>query len=552
MPTHNSNLDQTALNPNDWIPGYELLASIGSGGFGVVFRARQLVLDRIVAVKLIRFDKAVTPELAARFGAEAVTLGKLHHPNIVQIYDYGQHGGRLFLTMEYLEGEDLAQRLSRNQAINESTSWAIARQTAAALAHAAISGVIHRDIKPANLFLVPPPTGIGWPRDVPCVKVMDFGLALTKHAADDDDVRLTHTNATPGTPLYMAPEQCRKTSDLDHRADIYALGATVFHTLMGRPPFPGPTTWDLMLQKLDHRLQFDAKLSPESVDLLAAMMAPEPKNRIGNYDELLARIERLPVVQGLDLWRRAGTNQAGRPTLRLRTGRLIRQRWGWLTAASVLGVAGAGLGLGLWGDRRPDARAEAASVQYHSDGPPIALFEGKSSSMSAWLPPASGGRWSTETDDEHLPVLAGTGFTRRAFTAVEKYRITIGLDIHQATAAEVHFAIPVTAPEKERRFVLRVTRAEGAVFGTREGDKGTFHPEASPLPFPSSWLDEGRRPYLEVKFERAGGQWTAWFHGREVGQASDDGQPKLPEFRIGTEGGKVRIAEAFFRKLKKE
>ncbi len=550
MPTPNSNLDQTALNPNDWIPGYELLASIGSGGFGVVYRARQLVLDRIVAVKLIRFDKAVTPELAARFGAEAITLAKLHHPNIVQIYDYGQHGGRFFLTMEYLEGEDLAQRLTGNQILNESAGWAIARQTAAALAHAAISGVIHRDIKPANLFLVPPPTGIGWPRNVPCVKVMDFGLALTKRAADEDEVRLTHTNATPGTPLYMAPEQCRKTSDLDHRADIYALGATVFHALMGYPPFPGPTTWDLMLQKLDHRLQFGPNLSPESVDLLTAMMAPEPKNRIGNYDELIARIERLPIMQGLDLGRGAGTNQAGQPARRVRAGHLIRQRWRWLTAASVLGVAGAGLG--LWGERRPDARAEAASVQFHSVGPQFALFEGKNNSMSAWLPPASGGSWSTEEDDEHLTVLAGSGFTRRAFIAAEDYRITIGLDIHRAAAAEIHFAIPVSASEKERRFVLRVTRENGAVFGTRNGDKGTFHPEASPLPFPSSWLDEDRRPYLEVKVERAGGRWSVWFHGREVGQANDDGQPKLPEFRVGTEGGKVRVAEAYFRKLKKE
>jgi hypothetical protein len=170
--------------------------------------------------------------------------------------------------------------------------------------------------------------------------------------------------------------------------------------------------------------------------------------------------------------------------------------------------------------------------------------------MSAWLPPASGGSSRTETDEENLPVLTLKGFIRRAISPVEDYRITISIDIYQATAAEIHFAIPIKGAEKERRSVLRITREEGAVFGNRNGDKGAFHPESSPIPFPATRRDESRRPYLEVIVERAGGRWVAKLQGKEVGQASDDGNPKLPEFRVGTEGGEIRIETVTFEKLK--
>ena len=548
MLTPSDDLERTALHPESCLPGYELLSSIGSGGFGVVFKARQLALDRVVAIKLLRFDKPMTPELDGRFESEARILGLLHHPNIVQIHDYGHHNGRVFLAMELLEGEDLGQRLADGRPLSEHAAWALAGQIAAALGHAAEHGVIHRDIKPANLFLTVPPTGIGWPRDVPFVKVMDFGLARINRAFGADDVRLTQTNATPGTPLYMAPEQHRNAATLDHRADIYALGATVFHVLSGRPPFPGPTPWDLVAQKIEHKISFDAHLAPESVALLSAMLAPDPKARIGNYEELIARIEQLPAMRAHEPVSSTHRDRPPASTSRTVRSRFPGTRWRWLAVASVLTAAG--VGANWWITRQPAIRAQAALAEYDSSGTHESLFESRS--IASWVPPSAGGTWHTQRDDENLRVLEGTGYARRYFSPVEDYRIALGLDLHQAPAAEVHFAIPSNAPEKGQRLVLRVTKSDGAIFGTRDGDKGAFRPVGVAVPFPpASWF-ETRRPYLEVRFERAGGRWTAWFHGTEVGQAIDDGIAKSPEFRLVAEGGKtIRVDSAILTPLKR-
>src|SRR5689334_15309944 len=289
---------QTTITGGDWLPDYEITSTLGVGSFGTVMKARQLRLDRVVALKIIQLDGIVNPALVARFKLEAVTLAKLHHPNIVQVYDYGFHGGRMFIAMELLEGEDLWQRLKRAGKLDERAAWAVARQTASALAHAAGHGVIHRDIKPSNLFLIPAPPGVGLPPGVPMIKVTDFGLARTSWATDAADGRLTSPGAVLGTPAYMAPEQYRGAADLDHRVDIYALGATVYHALAGRPPFEGTTVWDVMAQKLELTPRSWPAVSRESVELIAAMMAPDAAKRIGTYEELLTRIDRLPTARG--------------------------------------------------------------------------------------------------------------------------------------------------------------------------------------------------------------------------------------------------------------
>src|SRR5438067_13796710 len=136
MPSVIAELERTTVAPSEWLPGYEILSVIGSGGFGTVVQARQLKLDRIVAVKIIDLDKMANPALASRFQAEAITLGKFHHPNIVQVHDFAIHAGRMFIAMELLEGEDLGQRLKRGGPLDERLAWSVARQTASALAHA--------------------------------------------------------------------------------------------------------------------------------------------------------------------------------------------------------------------------------------------------------------------------------------------------------------------------------------------------------------------------------------------------------------------------------
>lgn len=525
MSTSTPELDQTVVTPSDWVPGYELLSVVGAGGFGTVFRARQIRLDRVVAVKVIRLDKAITPALAAQFEAEAVTLGKLHHPNIVEVHDGGGHEGRVYIAMELLDGEDLGQRINRLGGLGERAAWAIARQTAAALAHAAAQGVIHRDIKPANLFLVAAPTGLGLPDDGPLVKVMDFGLALTRRAGPGN---LAASAAVAGTPVYMAPEQYRHAAAIDHRADIYALGATVFHAITGRPPFTGSTVGSLMARKRDGGPRLDSGLSRRSAELLAAMMANKPDERIATYDELIARIDRLLAARTRPRWRR------------------------WLRAAGLAAVASA-IAVGAvaaWEslDRLAQRARPQPAARYEPTGVQVPLFDGN----QTWPPPAAGGLWLLDRDEEGDAVLSGTGFTRRTFPPADDYRVTIGLDVHNAAAVELHFGIPAADPDSSCRYVLRVTRGEGATFGTREGDKGAFQPLGPPVAFPATNGFKGSRPYLEVKCERAGGRWSASFNGTEVGHATDDGRPKSPELRLHAKDGDARINSVALTPLRRK
>jgi len=518
-------LDRTAVTGAEWLPGYEVLSAVGVGGFGTVFKARHLRLDRMVAVKVIHTDQLGNPAVAARFEAEAVALARCQHPNVVQVYDTGESAGRVFIAMELLEGEDLGQRLERAGPLDERTAWAVARQAAAGLAHAAARGLVHRDVKPANLFLVPPPAGAG--ADVPVVKVTDFGLARARWAAAADG-RQTPSGVMVGTPLYMAPEQFRGEADLDHRADIYALGATVYHALTGHRPFDGSTPWDVLARKLTPLPRLGPAVSPGTADLVAAMTAPDPADRVATYDELIARIDRLT----------AGGVTADPAPRRSPRGRWSRRRRAWAAAAAgVVALGGLTVGLRPSPDRSPPL--------YVSTGAQLALFDGK----AGWLPPAAGGTWQVDADDEGAVVLSGTGYTRRAFTATGDYRVTVGLDVFQAAAAEIHFALPARGADAARRLVLRVTRDGGAVLGTRDGDRGAFRAAGAPVPFPPAarFADRGR--YLEVQLERTDGGWTAWFNRSAAGRVSDVGTPEATEIRLYAEDGRARVDSVVLEQL---
>jgi serine/threonine protein kinase len=533
-------LHRTAITPGDWLPGYEMLSAVGAGGFGTVYKARQFKLNRVVAVKVVYLDPATQPALAARFENEAVTLGRLHHPNVVQVYDYGFHAGRMFIVMELLDGEDLGDRLKHGGPLAERVAWEIARQAASALAHAASHGVIHRDVKPPNLVLVPAPTGFGLPPGVPLVKVTDFGLARTKWAANGDDGRLTAPGAVLGTPLYMAPEQYRGQADLDHRVDIYALGATVFHALAGRPPFAGDNVWDVMVQKMERSPTWDARgsghtaVSRESIALVEAMMAPDPANRVGNYEDLLARIDALPVMR--DEAAPRPTPTPGRP-------------W-WRYAAVAVGslaVAVLGISVGL-----PSAPTSAAvdrpGVRYVSAGHQISLFD--TTTLSGWLPTSAGGQWRLDKDDDLAKVMIGTGWIRRPYTAAGPHRVIVGLDVFEADAAEVHFAVQAGVPDAAaRRLVVRVTKADGATFGSKVGSKGQFISLGPAAKFPKASTDG--RPYVEVKIERLSDVWSVTFNGAEVGRASVDGPPRTTEIRLNAEGGPARVDSVVLEPLER-
>ena len=462
------------------------------GGFGTVFKARQIHLDRVVALKVVQTDGELDSSVIERFVAEAITHGKLHHPNIVEVYDTGRFGNRMFIAMELLEGEDLGRRIQRCGALPERVAWGIARQTAAALAYAAASGLVHRDIKPANLFLSPAPSWIGLAPGVPLVRVTDFGLALTRLAGGQAHPQPPSTGRLLGTPLYMAPEQYRQPEDLDHRADIYALGTTLVHAITGLPPFEGTQLWEVMAQKLGRGPHFAEAIGPESAQLLATMTALDPKDRPNSYEELIARIDQLSFMRGDRLTACDAAYDTTSSFWKSSARRWLGRSLALVAAALLMAFV---LGRDIWAGLRTQ-QDEGPPLSYVSTGESWMLFDG--TSLGEWLPPTAGGIWQLSTDEESEPVLTGVGFTRRLFAPIDDYQLLLGVDVHDSVTTEVHFAIPAANPDTGVRFVIQISRSVGAVFGTRAGDKGEFKSSGDPVSYPPPGWFRDRRPYLEA------------------------------------------------------
>jgi tRNA A-37 threonylcarbamoyl transferase component Bud32 len=236
------------------VPGYEVLDVLGRGGMGVVYKARQISLNRVVALKMIRDSSLAGPEERARFRAEALAVAQLQHPHVVQVYEVGEwrpgEGGPPvpFFSLEFVPGGSLAERLRGTAQPPRAAAGTI--ETLARAVHAAHErGIIHRDLKPANVLL----TAEGSP------KVSDFGLAKKLEGASGR----TQTGAVVGTPHYMAPEQAEGKSQLLGRAtDVWALGAILYEMLTGRPPFRGPTTLDTLAQVVSREPTPPSHLQP--------------------------------------------------------------------------------------------------------------------------------------------------------------------------------------------------------------------------------------------------------------------------------------------------
>jgi serine/threonine protein kinase len=228
--------------PPPAIPGYEILGELGHGSMGVVFKARQVRLDRVVCLKLIREGPQAEPEVSARFLIEAQALARMNHPNIVQIYEIGEVQGWPYFSMEFVEGESLAQKL-----LHTSLSARVTARLVQVLARAMHSvhqhGIVHRDLKPSNILLA---TAGCMPGDVlGTPKITDFGLAKRL----DVIIGLTRSGAILGTPIYMAPEQANgRTRDVGPAADVYALGAILYELLTERPPFIAKTMFQILQQ----------------------------------------------------------------------------------------------------------------------------------------------------------------------------------------------------------------------------------------------------------------------------------------------------------------
>jgi eukaryotic-like serine/threonine-protein kinase len=263
------------------VAGYEILEEIGHGGMGVVYKARQTALDRVVALKLIR-ERHREGEGAARFRTEAQAVGRLRHPHVVAAFSFEQSGGWLALAMEYLPGGNLAALLKAGP-LDPRRAAQLASQIAQGLQAAHEAGVVHRDLKPANVLLA----------EDGSARVADFGLARLL----DSDESLTAHDAVLGTPAYMAPEQAAGLArEVGPAADVWALGAILYHCLTGRPPFRGETPYQTLQQVRTASLTPPRSLRadvPADLDVVCRKcLQREPGQRYASAAEAAADLER--------------------------------------------------------------------------------------------------------------------------------------------------------------------------------------------------------------------------------------------------------------------
>jgi len=212
---------------------YRILRLLGEGAMGAVYEAEHAVLLRRVAVKALHPRFAVVDKAVGRFVREAQAAASIGHPNIVDVMDFGAYDAVPFLVMELLRGETLAERMARD-ALDLETACSVATQVLSALASAHAVGIVHRDLKPENVML------LGDDRTVR-VKLLDFGVSKFLQGRPDTDLRATGDGVLLGTPCYMSPEQWVGAPDIDHRADLYAVGVMLFEMLSGELPFEAPT-----------------------------------------------------------------------------------------------------------------------------------------------------------------------------------------------------------------------------------------------------------------------------------------------------------------------
>ena len=264
------------------IPGFQMIEKIGAGAMATVFKAKQISLNRIVAIKILPRHLSHSQEFVERFYKEGQAAAKLNHNNIVQAIDVGEANGYHYFVMEYIEGESIHEQMARGKRYTEKEALEIIIQVCQALAHAHERGLIHRDIKPKNIMITP--EGV--------VKLADLGLGreiADMQAADSEAGRAY------GTPYYIAPEQIRGERDIDARIDIYSLGATAYHMVTGRVPFEGPNPSAIMHKHLKQELvppdHINNNLSAGMAEVIEMMMAKNRNDRYKNAKDVLVDLE---------------------------------------------------------------------------------------------------------------------------------------------------------------------------------------------------------------------------------------------------------------------
>jgi hypothetical protein len=276
------------------LPGYEILGVAGRGGMGIVYKGRQLGLQRLVAIKVVPYG-GEDEQIAARFHQEGLLASRFAHPNLVVVYDAGAVTGLPYFVMEFVDGAGLDTIVRRRGPLPVAEACEVVRQVALGLQHIHEHGVVHRDVKPSNLMLTPSGQ----------VKLLDLGLARLVNDPGGEG-QITSSGQFLGTLDYIAPEQCDNSHAVDIRADIYSLGCTLYHLLGGRPPFAAPD-FSSPYQKLKAHAEVSAppirQRRPDVPEQLAMvlerMLAKDRDGRFANPGETVAALH--PFAVGADL-----------------------------------------------------------------------------------------------------------------------------------------------------------------------------------------------------------------------------------------------------------
>lgn len=280
---------------------YEILDVLGTGGMGVVYKARHLLMKRIVAIKMLHESLTANEVMRKRFEQEAQAISALNHPNILTVYDFGvTEDNKPYLVVEFLEGTSLEEVLNEEGALDSSRVMHIFKQATSGLAQAHEKGIIHRDLKPGNIMLI----NVGDQKDF--VKIVDFGIAKLVQESTEQNIGLTATGEVFGSPLYMSPEQCRGRK-LDNRSDIYSLGCVMYHALCGKRPFSAQDLPECLYKQVHETPPKFSEVAPELnipeglEKVVNKAMAKEPDDRFNNMTDFRQAIETVEAGQPLDI-----------------------------------------------------------------------------------------------------------------------------------------------------------------------------------------------------------------------------------------------------------